>query len=89
MDTKTSLPPSSGGVLLQGKRGKLHAHYYLPGGECPKPVVLICHGIPGKERLFDFAIALREAGFCTLSIHYSGSWGSAGTLPSPTALRTA
>ena len=78
MDMKTSLPPSSGGVLLQGKRGKLHAHYYLPGGEYPKPVVLICHGIPGKERLFDFAIALREAGFCTLSIHYSGSWGSAG-----------
>ena len=78
MEPKTNLSPASGGVLLQGKRGKLLGHYYLPGGEYPKPVVLICHGIPGKERLFDFAIALREAGFCTLSFHYSGSWGSDG-----------
>ena len=61
MDRKTNLPPSSGGVLLKGKRGKLLGHYYLPGGEYPRPVVLICHGIPGKERLFDFAVALREA----------------------------
>ena len=78
MDKKTCLPPSSGGVLLKGRRGKLLGHYYLPGGEYPKPVVLICHGIPGKERLFDFAVALREAGFCTLSFPYSGSWGSDG-----------
>ncbi len=74
----TALPPSSGGVLIKGKRGKLFAHTYLPGGPYPKPVVMICHGIPGNERLFDFAIALREAGFCTLSFHYSGSWGSDG-----------
>ena len=78
MEPKTSLPPASGGVLLQGKRGKLLGHYYLPGGEYPKPVVLICHGIPGKERLFDFAVALSDASFCTLSFHYSGSWGSDG-----------
>lgn len=74
----TVLPPSSGGVLIKGRRGNLLAHYYLPGGCYPKPVVMICHGIPGNERLFDFAIALREAGFCTLCFHYSGSWGSDG-----------
>ncbi len=51
---KKNLPPSSGGVLIKGKRGNLLGHYYLPGGEYPKPVVLIVHGIPGKERLFDF-----------------------------------
>ncbi len=70
--------PSSGGVLVQGKRGNLRAHYYLPGGIYPRPVVLVCHGIPGNERLFDFSIALREAGFCTVNFHYSGSWGSDG-----------
>ena len=71
--------PSSGGVLIPGKRGKLFGHYYLPGGVYPRPVVLVCHGIPGNERLFDFSIFLREQGFCTLNFHYSGSWGSDGS----------
>lgn len=70
--------PSSKAVLIPGRRGKLFAHCYLPGGIYPRPVVMICHGIPGNERLFDFAVSLREAGFCTLSFHYSGSWGSDG-----------
>ena len=75
---KTNLPPASSSALIPGKRGKLFSHIYLPGGEYPKPLAIIAHGIPGKERLFDFAIALREAGFCTLNFHYSGSWGSDG-----------
>jgi len=78
MNARKTLPPSSKAVLIPGKRGRLFAHLYLPGGAYPRPVVMICHGIPGNERLFDFAIALREAGFCTLSFHYSGSWGSDG-----------
>ena len=88
--------PSSRGMLIPGRRGKLLANSYLPGGEGPYPLVVLCHGIPGIERLFDFAIALREAGFATLSFHYSGNWGSdsrsrhgpttctpKGTIPSP------
>ena len=71
-------PPSSKAMLISGRRGRILAHCYLPGGVYPRPVVMICHGIPGNERLFDFAIALREAGFCTVSFHYSGSWGSDG-----------
>ena len=72
MDNNNSAAvPASGGVLVEGKRGKLRAHYYLPGGIYPRPVVLVCHGIPGNERLFDFSIALREAGFCTVNFHYS------------------
>ena len=79
MDNNNSTAvPASGGVLVEGKRGKLRAHYYLPGGIYPRPVVLVCHGIPGNERLFDFSIALREAGFCTVNFHYSGSWGTDG-----------
>ncbi len=70
--------PSSDGILIPGKRGKIFAHYYLPGGVYPKPVVILCHGIPGNERLFDFSICLREHGFCTVNFHYSGSWGSDG-----------
>ena len=71
--------PSSDGVLIPGKRGRIFAHYYLPGGAQPKPVVILCHGIPGNERLFDFSVHLREHGFATLNFHYSGSWGSDGS----------
>ena len=74
---------SSGGVLIPGRRGKLFGHYYLPGGPYPKPVVLIGHGIPGNERLFDFSIHLREQGFCTVNFHYSGCWGSDGDYSIP------
>lgn len=71
--------PVSDGVFIKGKRGRIFAQYYLPGGEYPKPVVMICHGIPGNERLFDFAVYLREKDFCTINFHYSGSWGSDGS----------
>ena len=70
--------PASRGMLIPGRRGKLLANSYLPGGEGPYPVVVLCHGIPGIERLFDFSLALREAGFATLNFHYSGNWGSDG-----------
>ena len=72
MDNNTKAP-SSRGMLIPGRRGKLLANSYLPGGEGPYPLVVLCHGIPGIERIFDFAIALREAGFATLSFHYSGN----------------
>ena len=75
--------PSSDGVLIPGKRGNLFGHYYLPGGPYPRPVVLIAHGIPGNERLFDFSIYLREHGFCTVNFHYSGCWGSEGDYSIP------
>lgn len=75
--------PSSEGVLIPGKRGHLFGHLYLPGGPYPRPVVLLFHGIPGNERLFDFSVFLREHGFCTLNFHYSGSWGSDGDYSIP------
>ena len=73
-----TLPPSSRGMLIPGARGKILANCYLPGGPYPRPVVMICHGIPGIERLMDFAVSLREAGFCTVCFHYSGCFGSDG-----------
>ena len=70
--------PSSEGILIPGNRGKLFAHCYYPGGTDPKPAVIVCHGIPGNEKLLDFSIWFREHGFCTVNFHYSGSWGSEG-----------
>lgn len=75
--------PSSDGVLIPGNRGKIFAQYYLPGGPYPKPAVILCHGIPGNERLFDFSVYFRERGFCTVNFHYSGSWGSEGNYSIP------
>ncbi|MBQ9686430.1 MAG: alpha/beta fold hydrolase [Oscillospiraceae bacterium] len=75
---QNNLPASSRGMLIPGKRGKILANCYLPGGPYPRPVVMICHGIPGIERLMDFAVSLREAGFCTVCFHYSGCFGSDG-----------
>ena len=70
--------PSAGSAIIPGKRGKIFSMTYLPGGDGPAPVVVLCHGIPGNERLIDFAICLREQGFCAVSFHYGGSWGSGG-----------
>ena len=77
-DTGMVMPASSAGVRIDGRRGKIPAHIYLPGGSMPCPAVMVCHGFPGNERLFDFSVALREAGFGTVNFHYSGSWGSDG-----------
>lgn len=71
-------PPSSLADLIPGKRGKIFSTTYVPAGKGPHPVVLMCHGIPGNEKLLDFGMALQAAGFCAISFHYSGSWGSEG-----------
>lgn len=60
MESNSVKAPSSRGMLIPGKRGRLLANCYLPGGEGPYPVVMICHGIPGYERLMDFAVARRK-----------------------------
>ena len=71
--------PDVHGLLLPGRRGRLLSVLYTAGGVGPFPTVLLLHGIPGCERTFDLAQALRRAGFHVLTFHYSGSWGSDGT----------
>ena len=71
--------PDVHGLLLPGRRGRLLSVLYTAGGVGPFPTLLLLHGIPGCERNFDLAQALRRAGFHVLTFHYSGSWGSDGT----------
>ena len=78
MGGETQKVPRSRALLIRGKRGKLLGNIYLPGGEGPYPVILLLHGIPGIEKLLDFAVGLREAGFAVVQFHYSGCWGSEG-----------
>ena len=70
--------PDMHGILIPGKRGRLLSVLYTAAGEGPHPTVLLLHGIPGCERNFDLAQALRRAGFHVMTFHYSGSWGSDG-----------
>lgn len=70
--------PDIHGILIPGRRGRLLSTLYTAGGDGPHPTVLLLHGIPGCERNFDLAQALRRAGFHVMTFHYSGSWGSDG-----------
>ena len=66
------------GAFIPGKQGRLFATIYNPAGEGPFPVIIVCHGFPGNERMLGYADYLRDFGFCTVHFHYSGSWGSDG-----------
>jgi pimeloyl-ACP methyl ester carboxylesterase len=70
--------PSGFGAFIEGERGRIFSQIYVPGGEGPHPTVIFCHGLPGNEKLLDFAVILRNVGYCTISFHYGGSWGSDG-----------
>ena len=57
----------------------INAVFYLAAGAGPHPTVLFLHGSPGNEQNLDLAQAIRRAGWNVLTLHYRGSWGSAGT----------
>ena len=78
-----SFVPGARGALIPGKAGRLFSYTYTPGGSGKMPVVILCHGFPGKERIMDLAVYLREQGFCAVTFHYRGSWGSDGSYTLP------
>ncbi len=72
--------PSENAALRLNSRGSLiNAVFYLAAGTQPHPTVLLLHGLPGNEQNLDLAQSLRRAGYNVLTLHYRGSWGSAGT----------
>lgn len=62
----------SGGVAINGVA-------YVAAGAGPRPVVVLCHGLPGNEKNLDLAQALRRAGWTVITFNYRGSWGSPGS----------
>jgi pimeloyl-ACP methyl ester carboxylesterase len=66
------------GIMIRGRRGKIFAQGYVPGGEGPFPTVILFHGIPGNEQNLDLMQHLRRCGFSVITFHYSGCWGSEG-----------
>lgn len=62
---------SSGGYTLLGT-------LFMPPKEGPSPTAIILHGVPGIEKNYDIAHAIRDAGWNSLIFHFRGSWGSQG-----------
>jgi dipeptidyl aminopeptidase/acylaminoacyl peptidase len=66
------------GVYFDSGGYRLLGTLFLARGDAPKPTAVILHGIPGIEKNYDLAHALREDGWNSLIFHYRGCWGSGG-----------
>lgn len=72
--------PHSGqtGVTFTSGGQRLLGTLFLAANDTPKPTVVLLHGIPGIEKNYDLAHALRKHGLNALIFHYRGCWGSGG-----------
>ena len=55
--------PMGDGIMIRGRRGKIFAQGYVPGGEGPFPTVILLHGLPGHEQnldLFSYHLPLQR-----------------------------
>ena len=66
------------GVYFDSDGHRLLGTLFLARGDRPKPTAVILHGIPGIEKNYDLAHALRDSGWNSLIFHYRGCWGSEG-----------
>ena len=60
---------------LASMGARLNGSIYLASGPGPHPTAVLLHGLPGNERNFDLAQALRRAGINVLALSYRGAWG--------------
>lgn len=63
---------------LPTKGAKINAVLFTAAGAGAHPTVLLLHGLPGNEQNLDLARAIQREGWNVLTLHYRGSWGSAG-----------
>ncbi len=66
------------GVIFNSGGFQLVGTLFLARGAGPKPTAVLLHGVPGIEKNYDLAHALRLSGWNSLVFHYRGSWGSQG-----------
>lgn len=72
------------GLTFQSNGHRLLGTLFMARGDAPKPTALILHGIPGIEKNYGLAYALRDHGWNALIFHYRGCWGSHGNFNVPT-----
>lgn len=73
-----SHPATNTQLLISSHGSEMNALFLLASGDGPKPTLLLLHGLPGNERNFDLAQAIRRAGWNVLTFTYRGAWGSQG-----------
>src|SRR3990172_7810725 len=71
------------GVVLHSHGSRLMGAFFRAQADEPRPTALLLHGIPGVEKNYDLAYALRDAGWNVLTFHYRGCWGSEGNYSLP------
>lgn len=71
-------PAASYAFTIPVGSGAMNAMLYTASGAGPHPTLLLLHGFPGNEQNLDLAQAARRAGWDVLTLHYRGTWGSAG-----------
>jgi pimeloyl-ACP methyl ester carboxylesterase len=71
-------PPRSIPVALPTGGVKINGLLYTAPGAGAHPTVVLFHGFPGNEQNLDLARAIQRSGWNVLTLHYRGSWGSAG-----------
>lgn len=76
-------------LLIPSGAASMNAVLLQAAGSGPKPTLLLLHGLPGNEQNLDLAQAIRRAGWNVLTLHYRGSWGSAGTFSIANAVEDA
>ena len=71
-------PAHNEALLIPSGGASMNTVLMQASGAAPKPTLLLLHGLPGNEQNLDLAQAIRRAGWNVLTMHYRGSWGSAG-----------
>jgi pimeloyl-ACP methyl ester carboxylesterase len=71
-------PAANFAFTIPVRTGAMNAMLYTASGAGPHPSLLLLHGFPGNEQNLDLAQAARRAGWDVLTLHYRGTWGSAG-----------
>ena len=71
-------PTSNKQLLVPSAGVGMNALFLLASGAGPKPTLILLHGLPGNERNFDLAQAVRRDGWNVLTFTYRGAWGSPG-----------
>lgn len=71
-------PAANFAFTIPSGSGAMNAMLYTASGAGPHPTLLLLHGFPGNEQNLDLAQAARRAGWDVLTLHYRGTWGSAG-----------
>lgn len=73
--------PTSDGLFIDSHGHRIFGMYHAPAlysAEERRPVVILCHGMPGQDKNLDLAHALRRAGYFAVTFSYRGVWGSHG-----------